>query len=215
MIGVILIQRSINQYSDILHDQSLITAFLAAGRSEAIFTVPLFGLGTMMTSYCGQIYGDKDYDRLKKGFIFTTYLVFIYSIIIGVILFFIGPSLIYLFLDETTESLIKYTSTYFKINVFFYIALGLILIYRNGLQAMGDGKVCLLGGVVELISRGVVALALPIYFGYQVLYFGGPIAWFTAGVLFTIRVIMFMKKKKATLIAQRQELLQEAVPNLV
>ncbi|MFR2639058.1 hypothetical protein [Coprococcus phoceensis] len=68
----------------------------------------------------------------------------------------------------------------FHISLWFYFPLGLIFLYRNTLQGIGNGLVPMLGGVFELLARGLAVFLL-----FEPLQFTGicicdPAAWVSA-----------------------------------
>jgi hypothetical protein len=79
----------------------------------------------------------------------------------------------------------------------FFIPLAAIYAYRNGLQGMGYGILPMMGGVIELIGRAVVAILASHYASYFGICMAGPTAWFLAGVMFFVMYLVIMKKKLA------------------
>ena len=68
------------------------------------------------------------------------------------------------------------------------VLMGWLNIYRNALQGMGEAFVPLMGGVMELVMRVVVA-AVAAPFGFWAVCFASPMAWLGADIplLFTYR----------------------------
>ena len=69
---------------------------------------------------------------------------------------------------------------YLIYSAIFFIPLGLIFVYRNVLQGMGESFVPMMAGVYELIARAVVAFTLPKYIGFTGICLADPVAWFAA-----------------------------------
>lgn len=210
-IGLIAIQRTINGFAT-REDTSIIASFTFTSKIDGFLVCPFNGLSIAMASFCGQNYGAKNFERLKKGIIFTTIIGVFYSFIATLVIFFFGIKFIPLMVNEQeiTPNLIYYTSLYFKINPWFFIPLLLILLYRNALQGMGDNIMPLFGGLLELVSRVGIAIGLPFLFGYYALYISNPVTWILTSILFTIRLIFFMKRVK---IKFERDLIEEGLLN--
>ena len=66
------------------------------------------------------------------------------------------------------------------ISAIFFIPLGLIFIYRNALQGIGDSFVPMMAGAYELIARAIVAFTLPSQLKFMGICLADPIAWLAA-----------------------------------
>ena len=60
--------------------------------------------------------------------------------------------------------------------------IGLIFIYRNALQGIGDSFVPMMAGAYELIARAIVAFTLPKYLGFMGICLADPVAWLAAEI---------------------------------
>ena len=81
----------------------------------------------------------------------------------------------------------------------FFIPLAVVNVYRNGIQGMGFGLAAMMGGVAELVGRGVVATIASRYKSYWGICMASPVAWILAAVLFLImywRIMRRLKKSK-------------------
>lgn len=93
----------------------------------------------------------------------------------------------------------------------FFIPLGMIFIFRNALQGCGFGFMPMMGGVVELLSRGIVAFAAAHLMSYVGVCFANASAWLTAGIFLWIAYHFLMKKMVWDKKAHEERMLAEAM----
>ncbi len=193
-IGIVAIQSVINSFA-VPNDNSIITAFATSARIEAIIIVPFWGLGAAMASYMGQNYGARNKEGIVKGLKIAKRMAFGLALFCAAILMPLGPLMINLFVEEPSTNLLMYARLYFLIIPPFYIAVGLILIYRNTLQGLGDATYVLFGGILELIIRVSVAYGLAPIIGYYAVFLSNPITWTITAFFFMWRHHFFIKEK--------------------
>ncbi|MDO5516675.1 MAG: MATE family efflux transporter, partial [Clostridium sp.] len=75
-----------------------------------------------------------------------------------------------------------YGQLVFKYSSYFFIPLGLIFIYRNSLQGMGESFMPMMAGVFELVARAIVAFTLPKFIGFTGICLSDPCAWLAAAI---------------------------------
>lgn len=189
-VGVIILQSAINNFGS-----TAIAAFTAASKVEMLVTQPFATLGITMASYCGQNYGANLQDRIKKGIKVATILVLASSVTAAIINIVFGRAFTYLFLDSPSSEMFVYSQQYLVIIALFYPVLGLLYIYRNSLQGLGDSLIPMIGGIGELLARTLVAMLIPATFGYIGLCFASPAAWIAATIPLTIKTIIVCHKK--------------------
>ena len=90
--------------------------------------------------------------------------------------------------------MLYYADIYIKVCGLFFIPLGMIFIFRNVLQGCGYGFMPMMGGVVELASRGVLALMAAQRLSYVGVCLANASAWCSAGIFLWIAYYPFMKK---------------------
>ena len=93
----------------------------------------------------------------------------------------------------------------------FFIPLGMIFIFRNALQGCGFGFMPMMGGVVELLSRGIVAFAAAHLMSYVGVCFANASAWLTAGIFLWIAYHFLMKKMVRDKKGHEERMLAEAM----
>lgn len=174
-IGTMIVQVALNGLGP-----SYIAAFSACGKIQNIITQPFSSLGASMATYVGQNTGAGRMDRVKQGVRADFILTLICSAFSMVAVLIFGDSLVKLFVTEDVNLILQKARIYFNAVAGFYPALGLIFIYRNTLQGLGDGLLPMLGGIFELLARGLVVVLLAKPFGYVGICFANPVAWISA-----------------------------------
>mgnify|MGYP007067585295 FL=1 len=97
------------------------------------------------------------------------------------------------------------------INTGSYLFLGLIYLYRNGIQGMGFSAVTMLSGVSELVMRVFAALVFARLWGFVGICSANPAAWIGADIiLIIIYCRVYRRKLKPALLRERQLLSENA-----
>ena len=176
-IGIMIVQGALNVFGSVA-----IASYTAASKVLQIVMQPAITFGVTMATYCGQNLGAKNYERIKEGVRRCTQISIITSIIAGLILVFGGKFFVGLFIENPDATILAYAQECLNYAAMFFIPLGLIFIYRNALQGMGESLVPMMAGAYELIARALVAFALPKYLGFIGICLADPVAWFAASI---------------------------------
>lgn len=190
-VGVMVLQGALNRFGS-----SVIASYTAASKVEAVVTQPFNALGMAMTTYCGQNVGAGKWDRVRRGMKICTVMCMVTVAVAMAVNIFAGSWCTALFMTEPTKEILSYAQTYLNIIAVFYPALGLLYVYRNGLQGMGDGLFPMLGGLGELLARLAVATVLPGLMGYMGICMASPVAWCAATAVLLARYFIWMHKKQ-------------------
>lgn len=98
-----------------------VAAFTAGNKIENIFTQAYVAIGTTMATYNAQNIGARKLDRVRQGFNSAHIIGITYAIVTGVIIFFFGKYLSYLFISDNAAEVIPMVDTYVKcVAVFSY-----------------------------------------------------------------------------------------------
>lgn len=174
-VGIMTVQGALNVFGS-----KAIASYTAASKVFQIVMQPAITFGVTMATFCGQNLGSQNYHRIKEGVKKCTILSIITSIISGVILIFFGKYFIMIFISNPDKEILMYAQSVLNVSAIFFIPLGLIFIYRNALQGMGESFVPMMAGFYELIARAIVVFTLPEYIGFLGICLSDPIAWFAA-----------------------------------
>ena len=195
-VGTILVQSALN-----LLGSTVVAAYSVAGKGEQVVTQPYGAMGTTMATYGAQNRGINDLDRIKKGVKSASIMTIIYSVAIYGVLMLALPYMVRLFITEAEVAAVyPYVRTYAILCGAFFIPLGLIFVFRHVLQGCGFGFLPMLGGVVELGSRAVMAFLAAKHMSYEGVCMANVCAWTAAAVFFVLLYLVlmrYMEKRKA------------------
>ena len=188
-IGTMMVQAALNGLGS-LH----VAAFTAANKIEQVVTQMYVALGATMATYSAQNIGAGKVKRIHQGFMPATVISFVYAAVTGVLVYVWGYKLTGLFVSENLDALMPLVDLYLRCVAVFFIPLAVVNVYRNGIQGMGFGFTAMLGGVAELVGRGVVAIVAAHYDSYLGICMASPMAWILAGILFIVMYCLIMKE---------------------
>ena len=189
-IGTMIVQVALNHLGAVY-----IASYSAANKLQNITMQFYVALGTGLATFVGQNYGANRMDRIKKGVNVAVRMVAIYSVLVMLVSYFILPNLVVIFAKDPTGQLRELARQLYHISLWFYFPLGLIFIYRNTLQGVGNGLVPMLGGVFELLARLLTIVLLFPSLQYVGVCLSDPAAWISALIPLIPFYYWYMKKK--------------------
>ena len=188
-IGTILVQSALNLLGSLA-----VAAYSVACKVEQLVTQPFSAMGVTMATYSAQNRGINDLERIRKGVKTAKIISAVYAVMIYGVIYAVLPYIVPLFTSENVPEIIDYAKIYIGICGIFFIPLGMIFIFRNTLQGCGFGFVPMMGGVVELASRGILAFVAAKLMSFTGVCLANISAWFTAGVFLLIAYHVLMRK---------------------
>ena len=195
-VGTIMVQAALNKFGSVV-----VASYTAANKAAMFATLPYTAIGVTMATYAAQNRGVNDIDRIKKGTRVASIMNVIYSIVAYGLIILLIPVLLKLFIDANADipfdEILRYGRTYVVVLGSCYVALGTIFIYRNTLQGVGYSMVAMVGGVVELICRAIVATIASAKMNYIGVCAADPITWIVTGAYLLIMFSYAVKKMKA------------------
>ncbi|HAX73403.1 MAG TPA: MATE family efflux transporter, partial [Firmicutes bacterium] len=171
-IGVMIVQVAINGFGS-----TTVAAYTAATKAEQVVMQPSIAIGLTLATYVGQNLGAKKYDRIKDGVKKGLYMTVIYNILSAIFIMTFGKHIIGLFVAEGATDVMDIALTYISISAFFYPVLGVLFLYRYSLQGLGNAKIPMYSGIVELGMRCAIAFTLPAVIGFYGICVASPAAW--------------------------------------
>lgn len=188
-LGTILVQAALN-----LLGSDVVASYSVSCKVEQLVTQPFGAMGVTMATYCAQNRGINDLHRIGKGVKAANIMSAVYAVVIYGVVYMILPYLIRLFVTEDIDMVLGYARIYIIICGFFFVPLGMIFIFRNALQGCGFGFIPMMGGVVELVSRGLAAFVAAKQHSYEGVCFANASAWITTGIFLWIAYNILMRK---------------------
>lgn len=190
-IGIMTVQGALNVFGS-----TVIASYTAASKAFQLVMQPAATLGVATATYCGQNLGAKNYERIKEGVKACTKVSIISSIIASIALVFLGKYFVMMFIENPDIQILGYAQEVLNISAIFFIPLGLIFVYRNALQGMGESFIPMMAGVYELLARALVAFTLPNVLGFKGICLADPVAWLAAAI--PLGLTYFNRIKKIT-----------------
>ena len=106
----------------------------------------------------------------------------------------ICPYLIKAITDTEIQEVIDTACLYQRVDTLVYFLVPTITILRNSLQGMGDHITPIFSSGLELVGKGVFALALTPSLGYWAIIFSEPVVW---AIMVIPLIISMLKRLKA------------------
>jgi len=188
-VGTILVQSALNLLGSVA-----VASYSVSCKVEQLVTQPFGAMGVTMATYCAQNRGVNDLERIKKGVRIANVMSAVYAVVIYFVIFRALRYIIPLFTNEDIDVIYDYARIYIGVCGLFFIPLGMIFIFRNALQGCGYGFMPMMGGVVELASRSVIAFVAARMLSYIGVCMANVGAWVTAGVFLWIAYRILMKR---------------------
>ncbi len=179
-IGIIALQTVINSFGS-----GTVAAFTAATKVEQLASQALLAIGVSIATYTAQNYGAGKFNRIRTGVSKCLKINLLTSLLSIILVLSFGKYLINLFITGNHPEILSQAQTYLYIIILFYYALGTLLLYRNALQGMGNSKIPLMSGFIELIMRTAAAFIFAHFFGFIGVCFATPCAW-VAGAIWLV-----------------------------
>ncbi len=191
-VGMMAIQGLLNSFGT-----DAVAGFSGAGRIDAFATLPLMSFGMSISTYAGQNIGAKKFDRIKKGLHAGLLMSGSITAVLSVVILLFGKPLMRSILPTANDFTIETGALYLSIAAMFYVVFAVMFQYMGVLRGAGDMNVALLGNVLALVIRIVVAYSLAPHFGLAGVFWALPIGWFGAISVPIIRYYTGGWKKKA------------------
>ena len=190
-ISNVIIQAALNRFGT-----DTVAAWSAYGKLDAIFWMASGAIGISITTFVGQNYGARKYDRVHKSVRICLGIDSIISVILIVFLMLFRVPLFRLFTQD--PSVIRIGSDMLALITPCYIFFVFIEVLAGALRGMGDVMIptliTLLGVcVLRLIWIAVVLQISPTV---NAIIYSYPVTWIATAVLF---IIYYLHKKKRIL----------------
>lgn len=170
--GTLVLQSGINTLGS-----STIVAHTAARKVFEIWNLPTSCLGQTMATFCGQNFGAKKYDRLKKGIKTALGIGACWVVLVVIMSQTIASYLIKFITSSTDPEVIYWGSKYLEIDMLFIIVTVFIVVLRNSMQGFGDYVTPLVSSFIELLGKLVFTFVFVSKFGYWAIIWTEPIIW--------------------------------------
>lgn len=186
-IGNIIIQSVINEFG-----AGTIAGYSAAVKLNNLVITSFTTLANGISNFTAQNLGADKSERIRDGFKAGLKMVWIISIPLVLLYFFAGKQLLYLFLDNPTNTAIHTGIMFLCILSPFYFVVSTKLVADGILRGAGLMSRFMITTFTDLILRVVLAIILSKQFGSTGIWCAWPIGW---SIATTLSVIFYKKAK--------------------
>lgn len=186
-IGNIIIQSVINEFG-----AGTIAGYSAAVKLNNLVITSFTTLANGISNFTAQNLGAGKNERIRDGFKAGLKMVWIISIPLVLLYFFAGKQLLYLFLDNPTNTAIHTGIMFLCILSPFYFVVSTKLVADGILRGAGLMSRFMITTFTDLILRVVLAIILSKQFGSIGIWCAWPIGW---SIATTLSVIFYKKAK--------------------
>ena len=195
-ISNMIIQASLNSFGT-----DTVAAWTAYGKMDSMFWMVLSAFGISITTFVGQNFGARKYDRMRKSVRVCLGLAIGVSLILTLFFIFLGQYVFMLFTTDT--SVIDIGMGIMRIMLPGYTIYVFIEILAGALRGTGDVIIPMIitcGGICVLRVVWIL-IALPMRPQISTIIFSYPISWIITAVLFilyyTFRQRQQIRREKA------------------
>lgn len=190
-IGSVVIQTAINGLGTVA-----VAAVAAASKLCNLFYCVIDALATTMATFSGQNVGARKVYRIHQGLKTATIIGGVYTVIVFLVAWLLGPTLIGLFVTSAETEVIALSHQYLIYNTILYFLLLMVNLLRFSIQGMGFTRAAMFAGVAEMIARTLVAVVLVPILGFSGACLANPLAWLAAD-LFLFPCYLHVSKRLA------------------
>jgi len=189
-VGNIIIQGIINSFGT-----GVIAGYSASVKLNNLVITSFTTLGNGISNYTAQNMGALKYERVKSGFKAGIKLVWVLCVPIALLYFFSGNRLVFLFLDNPSQSALKSGITFLKILSPFYFVVSAKLISDGILRGAKKMNYFMIATFTDLIFRVILAKILSATaLGSTGIWSAWPIGWTIAAVISVVFCLNTIKK---------------------
>lgn len=177
-LGNIVIQGIINSLGP-----AVMAGYSASVKLNNLVVTSFTTLGNGVSNYTAQNTGAGNTERVKAGFFAGLKLVWMLSLPICLLYFFLGKPALHLFLDAPTEAAVHTGVMFLKIVSPFYFIISAKLVADGILRGSGKMGKFMIATFADLSLRVVLAAILSAPFAATGIWFAWPIGWTISAIL--------------------------------
>lgn len=132
----------------------------------------------------------------------TTQPTFTFGLAAAVVVWLFAAPITTWFVDPGETAVIAASVQFLNIEAVFILALGVLFVYRNALQGLGNAVMPLISGGVELAMRLAAAILLSRFLGYVGVCLANPVAWTGAAVMLVPAYLAELRRQQNNALAR-------------
>ena len=177
-VGNIIIQGVINSFGS-----AVIAGYSAAVKLNNLVITSLTTLGNGISNFSAQNLGAGKMGRIRAGFRAGLRLVWTLCIPFALLYFFLGKSLVYIFLDDGSGEAMLTGVMFLRIVAPFYFVVAAKLVSDGVLRGLGKMRQFMTATFTDRVLRVVLAFGLSRLWGVTGIWLSWPIGWSVATVM--------------------------------
>lgn len=189
-IGQLAMQAAVNAIGP-----DAIAGYTAATKVDQLSVLINNAFGVAIANFVAQNYGAGEWGRIRSGVKAGLLQTEVVNVLLGILVIGGRSLVVPMFLDSSTESIVRCANGYLLAVAPFYLLLGLLLIIRSSVQSMGNGRAPFAACITELVLRVAATFGLANLMGYTGICLASPIAWLGADLLLVVVYRSMMKDK--------------------
>ncbi|MCR5254706.1 MAG: MATE family efflux transporter [Acetatifactor sp.] len=200
--GTVIMQAATNSFGS-----TAVSAITAANKCKNIFTQPFMSIGSSIATFTGQNYGAGDMKRVKEGVYTTAKIISVYAIIVAVLVYVLLPWELAIFIDDAAviDQLMVWAKPYVLASASMFLLLAYIFVFRSAIQGVGKSVYAMIGGMIELLMRVILAFLALQFNSYSIAIWCDPGAWIGAGVFLTVVFFIVSNKMEKQLNSRKNQ----------
>ena len=171
------------------------SAYSVCSRYLNMAMQPAATAGAAMSSYTGQNYGAKRFDRILDGLKVCLGISFVTYAITGTAMVFFPERLASLILNGSEQ--ISYAAQFLPICGMMILAVDMLFVIRNAVQGMGFPFIPMLSGIAEMVLRIGAIVLLVDSMGFRATAAAEAAAWVGALIINTAAFVVIFAREKA------------------
>lgn len=171
-IGTVIMQGAINIFGT-----DIIVSHTASRKISEMFMLPISVFGAASATFSSQNYGAGKLKRVRSGVFSATLITWVWSVAVMIVCYAFTPLLVRLVTGIADPEIIDISKRYMQINTPFYFILGIVIVFRNALQGVGDKITPIVSSILELAGKFAVAMILAPRLGYFGIMISEPLVW--------------------------------------
>jgi len=190
-IGSMVMQSANNSLGTIY-----VSGFTAGVKIKQFIICPFDALAASISTFISQNYGAEKYHRIKEGMQDGFVVVLVYSVIAATILIFGGRTLSKLFVmlcEDNADLVLDASALYLRRMAYCWWVLGMLTLFRNGIQALGFAPQAVLAGAFEMVARILISIIFVPIFGFNAITWADQVAWTCATIYVVIMFIILYR----------------------
>lgn len=195
-IGSVVFQRANNLLGEVF-----ITAHAASRKLLSLAMGPQVSVAIASSTFVGQNWGARKPERIKTTLRHTFIIEFCWGIFAGLMLSFIGGSLVRLITGTAEPEVIKNAVLSLRVHSSMLPVLGILFCLRNAMQSMGQKVAPVLSSCIELAMKILSAAVFIPKLGFLGTCITEPSLW----VLMTLFLVIVYFAKREKMFAQLKQ----------